>query len=51
MNMIFIFQRITNQANAPIHHVARCHDIGSCFGLRERLLDQDVTGFVIHDVA
>ena len=51
MDVAFEFQRGADLADAAIHHVARCDDIGAGAGMRQRLLHQRLHRLVVHDVA
>ena len=46
-----LFERVTNRADAPVHHVAWSHNVYARVGLREGLLGQHFYGDVIEDVA
>ncbi len=45
------FQCAADRADAPVHHVAGCDNIGPGLGLVDRLIDQHCNRFVIHHIA
>ena len=51
MHMAFVFKRLSNGANAPIHHVAGGHHVNTGIGLHHGLLDQLRQSQIVQDVA
>ena len=45
------FERRTDRADAPVHHVAGCDDVDTGLRLHQRLLRQHGHGLVVEDVA
>ena len=48
---VFAIERFADRADAAIHHVRRRDDVAAGFGLHQRLLHQQLDGFVIEDHA
>ena len=51
MDESFLFQAVADDADAPVHHVARCDDVGAGTSLSEDLFDEHFDRFVVEDVA
>ena len=46
-----VFQCVANGADAPIHHVRGCNDVGAGFSMRQCLFNQHLNGFVVEHIA
>ena len=44
-------ERAANRADATVHHVRRCHNVGSCCCMTQCLFDQRIAGHIVQDIA
>ncbi len=51
MNVALQLQRFADGTNAPVHHVAGGHHVGTCFGVVQGLAHQYFHGLIVEDVA
>ena len=49
--MLGQLQRFADRLHAAVHHVRRCHHLGTGLGMRQRLLDQRIDGDVVLHIA